>query len=423
MLTDKQQEQLIITYIKPLLGIHKIVPCEQACNNHVSQTKDGKLKISLSLPHAKFLLQRNQSFTRSEIALLRRIIVRWSDAFKIEYPPKLLKTIALYSLQEAISIHISRISYKIVHKIIDLFDSWASETYEGQKIVFSIGVNDNFQTQKDETQMDFFKICSEDYLKVMTSGFDTIIVVNSEGHLIKHESLPFPKPEDEECMLAPLSFLPIANWTKKFQYSICLNRAGEILIFKDKALLLAKRRGRWKFFTHSAYIKSMHIHSENTRNRLKIRNALYMTMLDASFQRKGACIGFMPRNKIIDNGIIKKDFRIIQEDDYLNSTNKKSVFLSTMTNKKLFHELSRNLRQELLSIDGATVILDDGQILSAGAILQIPGGSSGGGRKAAAHVLAHYGLGVKVSNDGKISFWKDLTENTPADEPPIYEIG
>ena len=81
------------------------------------------------------------------------------------------------------------------------------------------------------------------------------------------------------------------------------------------------------------------------------------------------------------------------------------------------------MRQELLSIDGATVILDDGQILSAGAILQIPAGSSGGGRKAAAHVLAHYGLGVKVSNDGKISFWKDLTEENPADEPPIYEIG
>ena len=423
MITNEQFEELILLYIKPLFGIHKVEPCDLACNNCVSQTTDGKIKVSLKKFRASFLLQRNQSFTPAEVALLEKIMISWKETFRSTFDEKLLKTIALYSLQEAISLYISRPSRNVVHKIIDLFDSWASETYEGQKIVFSIGIIDSTHPEATKISIDFFKICSEDYLKVVTSGFDTIVVINSQGHVIKHESLPFPKPDDEEHMLAPLPFLPIASWTEKLQYSICLNRAGEILIFKDKELLLAKRRGKWKFFTHSAYIKSMHIHSENTRNGLKIRKALYVTMLDTSFQRKGACIGFMPRSKSLDKEKIINDFQIIQGNDYLGSTSNKSVLLSTLTNKKNFHELSRNLRQELLSIDGATVILDDGQILSAGAILQIPAGSSGGGRKAAAHVLAHYGLGVKVSNDGKISFWKDLTEETPADEPPIYEIG
>jgi hypothetical protein len=53
-------------------------------------------------------------------------------------------------------------------------------------------------------------------------------------------------------------------------------------------------------------------------------------------------------------------------------------------------------------VDGATVIDHQGSLLAVGAIVQVPGGSTGGGRLAAAKALSRLGLGVKVSQDGGI---------------------
>ena len=85
---------------------------------------------------------------------------------------------------------------------------------------------------------------------------------------------------------------------------------------------------------------------------------------------------------------------------------------------KKFHELSRPLRQEILSMDGATIIFDDGTILAVGAILKINSGSDGGGRRAAARALSKYGIGIKVSSDGQITIWHD-----PSHPESFEEIG
>ena len=50
------------------------------------------------------------------------------------------------------------------------------------------------------------------------------------------------------------------------------------------------------------------------------------------------------------------------------------------------------------------MVLDHtGVILAAGAIIEVPSGSVGGGRTAAALRLSTIGLGVKVSQDGTIT--------------------
>jgi DNA integrity scanning protein DisA with diadenylate cyclase activity len=67
-----------------------------------------------------------------------------------------------------------------------------------------------------------------------------------------------------------------------------------------------------------------------------------------------------------------------------------------------FAELSRRQRLEMLSMDGATLIRQDGTIICAGAILRVPGGSVGGGRLAAAHAISAHGVGIKISQDGPV---------------------
>jgi len=74
---------------------------------------------------------------------------------------------------------------------------------------------------------------------------------------------------------------------------------------------------------------------------------------------------------------------------------------------KPFQNLDRRLRQELVAIDGATLIDYQGKVLAVGAILQIPGGSAGGGRLAAAKALSSLGVGIKVSQDGGILGFHD----------------
>ena len=81
-----------------------------------------------------------------------------------------------------------------------------------------------------------------------------------------------------------------------------------------------------------------------------------------------------------------------------------------------FQDLDRRLRQELLAIDGATLIDQEGELLAVGAILKIPGGSTGGGRLAAAIELSTLGLGVKVFQDGGISGFHD------GNKEPIFRV-
>jgi hypothetical protein len=68
-----------------------------------------------------------------------------------------------------------------------------------------------------------------------------------------------------------------------------------------------------------------------------------------------------------------------------------------------FHRLDRRLRQEIVAIDGATILSNEGDVVATGAILRIGAGSVGGGRLAAAQALGALGLGIKVSQDGGIT--------------------
>ena len=53
-----------------------------------------------------------------------------------------------------------------------------------------------------------------------------------------------------------------------------------------------------------------------------------------------------------------------------------------------------------MALDGATVLNHKGDIVAVGAIISVPSGSEGGGRRAAAKEGSKLGLGIKISEDG-----------------------
>lgn len=58
-------------------------------------------------------------------------------------------------------------------------------------------------------------------------------------------------------------------------------------------------------------------------------------------------------------------------------------------------------------MDGATVLKHTGEVVTARSIVRVPGGSTGGGRRAAAMQLSRLGLAIKISADGPITGFRN----------------
>ena len=138
--------------------------------------------------------------------------------------------------------------------------------------------------------------------------------------------------------------------------------------------------------------------------------ALYCTLLDVSFAHTGGCLALVVNDNNIDK-VIKDRFDLSIVGKYpegMTKENKEKIeilrYLLESKNHTVrsFFDIEQQLRCELLSLDGATVLSLDGSFYCAGSIVSVPGGSSGGGRTAAAKRLAEFGVGIKISEDGYI---------------------
>ena len=171
------------------------------------------------------------------------------------------------------------------------------------------------------------------------------------------------------------------------------------MVFKDRSLRFAKRRGRWVHYVHETNVRRL----SPPRDRV-LREALYASCLDVSFARTGGCIGVLDADKV------GQLVNLVSADDIIESGTSYKARLLQSAIRPNFQSLDRRFRQEILSMDGAAILNNQGKVLAAGAIVQIPAGSSGGGRLAAATELSKSGLGIKISQDGTMLALRDETE-------------
>jgi hypothetical protein len=274
---------------------------------------------------------------------------------------------------------------------IDQLSAWAGQQYEGKPIMAGVG----FVPGQESGSVAFRQFTDEAFSPVISNGYDTILTCNFSGEILGHETL---EPTNEFRSTAPYRLGNISEWATDGRIALVLNRAGEILLFKNAQLRFARRGAQWHFLTHTPIWDQMG-HPDDRA----VRRAIYSTCLDASFARTGACIGV----------VVPENYSLWQQvadcsNDYLDpAISVKANVLNSMISLKKFQELPRQLRQELVAMDGATLLDDEGTILAVGAILSIAGGSAGGGRLAAAIAMSRLGLGVKVSQDGRITGFHD----------------
>ena len=255
-------------------------------------------------------------------------------------------------------------------------------------------------------------------------------------------STPVPENFKNQDMFVPFQFVDIARHCTKEAIGIIVLTNGEIMLIKNRAVCFAKRGSKWVSFDWERvyinlrpyFLLGADKNEENIRSKIK---DIYCTLLDVSFSHVGGCLA------IVIPGIETEEISKIIKDRFdLSITGNLPKGVSEESKEKIevlkyllvdndsirsFFDVEQPLRKEILSLDGATVVSLDGSFYCAGSIVAVPGGSSSGGRAAAAKRLAQLGVGIKVSEDGYIEAF-GLAIETEADKEwsprtiPLFKV-
>jgi hypothetical protein len=271
------------------------------------------------------------------------------------------------------------------------FEALASQTYEGHPVVAALGMTGSLGYGPIRLE----ELWREDFSRALSNGFDSIYICGSDGRVFNVKYLAHP-PSAE---FAPYRLASIAAWCRDTRrVAIVLNRSGEVLVFKEKKLRFAKRRGAWRYYAHESVVKRLGV------GNAELRRAVYESCLDVSFARTGGCVAVLTTKGHSKVG------KVLDGKDLIANPQHPRTKLLGFTVRKTFQELDRRHRQELLSMDGATVLKHTGDVVTAGSIVRVPSGSTGGGRTAAARQLSKFGLGIKISADGPITGFRNRKE-------------
>lgn len=393
----KEFKDLLNNYLVPMFsgaslkGSHtcrtssKLVSQENVCVLRIKSSPRGNYCVQL---------KRSQKFLPEEIKLIKYFIEEINEIepekdkrhFKDlmnSLPRRVLGRLLRYDLYGRTTLE----------DVVQWFESLASQTYEGKQIVAAFGI-----TEKGSySPVDILSLSREDFSKVLSNGFDTIYLCGQDGKVFDLKRLRITYPESH----APVRMGAIANWAKGKRVAVVLNRNGEILVFKNRMLKFAKRRGSWKYYPHESALKQF-----GPGIRTQIREAVYQSCIDASFARTGGCIALLTRDG--ERDLRKK--KIVSVSDMISTKTITRTKLLGKITKRPFQDIDRLIRQELLSMDGAAVLNNKGELITAGAIIKVPSGSTGGGRRAAARNLSRWGIGIKISADGPIVGFKKKEE-------------
>lgn len=337
----------------------------------------------------------------------------------------------------------SKNNYENVEKLLNVLESWSSKTYEGKKVSYGIVINlDNKEEDKEFQEYgNFLTFLNDEFSAVLTDPITSIFELSTNCKLLSYKTIIDEnnnKVEGYELINnLPYRFANIITKTvdNNKKVGVFLLNNGDIIVSKNKQILFVKRNSKWLNFNVKSLYNAISEFIKKNRIENKIIDEIYSTALDVSFSHTGGIIALVPNAKKLFS---EKNIEIIDRCDYISSTdslkdlenyliqkNKNKDLLEQLSeqglrkeiNKKLlkrivlqkilnntydFLKINRKLRNELVSLDGACVIDNIGQVYSFGAIIQNESGSFGGGRGAAAKKLSEYGMAIKISTDGYI---------------------
>lgn len=328
----------------------------------------------------------------------------------------------------------------VLHSILCRMQEWAGRTYEGKTVPFGLVID--FSVDASPESVSYLHFLENDSSAVFTDGIFSGILLDKNGKLLSFLSRSTPAPENvkNQDMFVPFQFVDIAQHCNKSAIGIIVLTNGEIMLIKNRAVCFAKRGSKWVSFDWERvyvnlrpyFLLGIDKDEESIRNKMK---DIYCTLLDVSFSHTGGCLAIVIPDIGTDeiSKIIKDRFDLsitgnLPEGVSDESKEKIEVLKYLLVNHntiRSFFDIEKPLRKEILSLDGATVVSLDGSFYCAGSIVAVPGGSSSGGRAAAAKRLAQMGVGIKVSEDGYIEAFGlpiESKEDNKVKVIPLFKI-
>ena len=397
-----QYYEMLLENLVPMLAGSELdpspVPCKDAAPLVVQPTNSELLLRPDSVWKQQLRLRRAQPFEAGDVRIadkflraLREKLVAAGQPFFSYLIDKCPQDVVALTMQHR------SMDDALFPTILTLLQKWASETYEGSRISAAIAV-DPAPTAARISSIHLLDVVRHDYAKVLSNGMDSVLVLSPSGHVVQHLALTADVgASDADVNLAPNRYLRLAKWAAGHRVAFALNRQGEILVFKGSRLQFAFRRGTWSHFSHDALLARM----GRSKKQRPLMRAVYTTCLDISFARTGGCIAVAKPNRKANAA------KYLDSADLLASGKTEKTSLLNHLIGERFQSLPRLQREEIAALDGAIVLDAAGVVLAAGAIVKVPGGSEGGGRRAAAKALSRLGLALKISADGTITAFTD----------------
>ena len=334
--------------------------------------------------------------------------------------------------------------------LLSVLGARSYQTYEGKRRPFSCIIDGSIIVKKDEQNcyirlLDFLE-SKASYL--FANGYWTYFRISKNGYILEYVNDNFRVPlsyDPKLVVFAPSQYSRLASECKEENIGVVLCADGEILVFKNRALILSKRKGTWHYHDQSAIVDIIktgieRCDADNTLTKQKetrqLANCIFASIIDVSFAHSGGCIGIVQEGERIGQDELKEQ-NICIKTKRSTGENSSSIVRSTlltciiphssidsgMENMSVsFADTAREIQMELLALDGATVINQNGKYLAIGYILNSTLQSeSGGGRDAAARMLGSKGLGIKISEDGEVKLYCK-EHNDDADGLYVSEI-
>jgi len=293
--------------------------------------------------------------------------------------------------------------------VVDALRGLAEQTYETRALTFGVLVDPSDIGVRDET-LEF--VFPQDYMRhkryrVLTDGYRVAYQLSARGAvtgLIDLTGAAAPK-------MVP--FFPewardIALRSLRNRLAISLTRHGDILVFANGNLHLSYRAGQWQYWNHTHVIDLVRNYARAQRvqpralGRLVAR--LYRLALDVSFRHTGGLVLLLRNSRRLHD--------VVRAGDAIQDRRRQRIdrtFDESLRAKNV-QGIPLPLLSELASLDGAIVVANSGELLAYGAVLE-PKRRAGvsraeGARTKAAIGASHYGISIKVSSDGDITFYR-----------------
>ena len=236
----------------------------------------------------------------------------------------------------------------------------------------------------------------------LCDGLRTVFLVNSEGMLVDlvdvdrfaraFGDLALPAPSPERYRAHCLATASGGN------RCLVLTPNGEIKVFSGGVQIFHFLEGRW----HVTDLREKYYEFHQAIGEAVLAQRLFTVALNLAEHRRGGLFVVLDREDSAAGLVAPEDLLENQPAGF-------SRQVHYLLRRKNVIELEVTVLQSIAHVDGGIVIDRLGRLLAFGAILRTTGepiAAQDGGRTTAAVYASRFGLALKISEDGTVSFYR-----------------